>query len=99
MDSKKTMEPYKTTENLEFELHYADGNKAKVHKGILFEETDDGNMNVHIGTDNQLNMILAILEASAEMIERMTGGKIGIGFNVIEFEEKEEADVPETDSV
>ena len=82
------MEQYKKTTNLEFELHYADGTSSKVNKGILFEETEDGHVNVHIGTDNQFNMTLAILEAAAEMIEHMTGGKIGIGINVDEFEER-----------
>lgn len=82
------MEQYKKTSNLEFELHYADGTSSKVNKGILFEETEDGHVNVHIGTDNQFNMTLAILEAAAEMIEHMTGGKIGIGINVAEFEER-----------
>ena len=82
------MEQYKKTSNLEFELHYADGTTSKVNKGILFEEKEDGHMNVHIGTDNQFNMTLAIIEAAAEMIGHMTGGKIGIRFNVEQLEER-----------
>ena len=62
------METIKTTPDLKFTLNYADGTTATVNKGILFEECEDGHMNVHIGTDNQVNMLVAILDGIAEML-------------------------------
>lgn len=76
------MELYKKTENLEFELLYADGTKRKVNKGILFEETEDGKLDIHIGTDNQFNMFLAILDAAGKLISTMTKGKMTIQMKV-----------------
>lgn len=49
-------------------LHYADGETRRVHKGILFEEAEDGHVNVHFGTDNQGPMLIAIINAVAEML-------------------------------
>lgn len=62
------MDPIKTTTDLQFMLHYADGETRRVHKGILFEEAEDGHVNVHFGTDNQGPMLIAIISAVAEML-------------------------------
>ncbi len=78
------MELYKKTKNLEFDAVYADGTKKRIHKGILFEETEKGTLDVHIGTDNQLNLLIAIVDAVGLMLQSMTRGKVTI--RVIEKE-------------
>ena len=69
------METIKTTPDLRFTLNYADGTTEKVNKGILFEEGEDGNLKVHIGTDNQVNLLIAILDGIAEMLGLDEGKK------------------------
>lgn len=76
------MQQYKETENLEFDVLYADGTKKRIRQGILFEETEEGGLDVHIGTDNQFNMFMAILDASGRFISTMTRGKITIQIKV-----------------
>lgn len=43
-------EVIKTTENLEFDVIYADGTKKHVKEGILFEACSDNSTILHIGT-------------------------------------------------
>lgn len=62
------MQEIKTTENLTFTLHYADGVTRGVHNGILFEEAEDHHINVHIGTDNVGPTLVAVIETVAEML-------------------------------
>ena len=62
------MEIIKTTEDLQFTLHYADGATRNVNKGILFEDAEDGHVNVHFGTDNQGPLLVAIINVIAEML-------------------------------
>ena len=62
------MDVIKTTKNLTFKLHYDDGDVRDVNKGILFEETEDGNVNVHIGTNNLVNMLVAVINVVGEML-------------------------------
>lgn len=45
------METLKVSPNVEFEVIYADGEKARVHEGILFGLDDEGGMILHNGTD------------------------------------------------
>ena len=72
------MEQYKKTENLEFDVLYADGTKKHVKNGILFEETEERKLDLHIGTNNQFNMFLAIIEGASEAIYEMIRGKVEI---------------------
>lgn len=72
------MEMYKKTKNLEFEAIYEDGNRKHISKGILFEETEKGTLDVHIGTDNQMNMLIAVFKAIADLISMMSKGKLTI---------------------
>lgn len=46
-------EVIKTTENLEFDVIYADGTKKHVKEGILFEACSDNSTILHIGTHRQ----------------------------------------------
>lgn len=62
------MEEIKRTTDLQFTLHYADGVTGRVNKGILFEEAEDGHVNVHIGTDNVGPMLVAVINTVAEML-------------------------------
>lgn len=56
------MDIIKTTPDLQFTVHYQDGVTRHINKGILFEESEDGHVNVHIGTDNVANTLVAIIE-------------------------------------
>ena len=60
---------------------YKDGTKKRVENGILFEETEDHKLNIHIGTDNQVNMLIAIICAAGDMINRVSAGSIRIELN------------------
>lgn len=64
------MKPYKRSE-LEFDVLYADGTKKHVKNGILFEETEEHTLDMHLGTDNQLNMFKAIVKTVLEILEQM----------------------------
>lgn len=66
MDKK----PYKRSE-LEFDVLYADGTKKHVKNGILFEETEEHTLDMHLGTDNQLNMFKAIVKTVLEILEQI----------------------------
>lgn len=46
------MEPIKTSENVEFEVIYADGSRRRVREGILFE-AEGKDMTIHNGTDRK----------------------------------------------
>lgn len=64
------MKPYKRSE-LEFDVLYADGTKKHVKNGILFEETEEHTLDMHLGTDNQLNMFEAIVKTVLEILEQI----------------------------
>ncbi len=66
MDKK----PYKRSE-LEFDVLYADGTKKHEKNGILFEETEEHTLDMHLGTDNQLNMFKAIVKTVLEILEQI----------------------------
>lgn len=66
MDKK----PYKRSE-LEFDVLYADGTKKHVKNGILFEKTEEHTLDMHLGTDNQLNMFKAIVKTVLEILEQI----------------------------
>lgn len=76
------MEQYKKTSNLEFDILYADGTSKHIHKGILFEETEDGMLDVHVGTKNQFGLLLAIIDAAGEMLNIMTKGKVRCHYRI-----------------
>lgn len=65
------MKQYKRSE-LEFDVLYADGTKKHVKNGILFEETEEGTLDMHLGTDNQLNMFKAIVETVLDILGKIT---------------------------
>lgn len=63
------MEPIKLTDNLEFDLVYADGIRKRVKEGILFEAQGE-KMFLHNGSDRKevlFTVIKCVLEAAAEM--------------------------------
>ncbi|MCQ2500560.1 MAG: hypothetical protein MJ117_04325 [Lachnospiraceae bacterium] len=64
------MKPYKRSE-LEFDVLYADGTKKHVKNGILFEETEEHTLDMHLGTDNQLHMFEAIVKTVLEILEQI----------------------------
>ncbi len=64
------MKPYKRSE-LEFDVLYADGTKKHVKNGILFEETEEHTLDMHLGTDNQLNMFQAIVKTLLDILEQI----------------------------
>lgn len=65
------MKQYKRSE-LEFDVLYADGTKKHVKNGILFEETEEVTLDMHLGTDNQLNMFKAIVETVLDILGKIT---------------------------
>ena len=67
------MEAMKLSE-VQFDVLYKDGTKKRVENGILFEETADHTLNVHIGTYNQINMLMAIIRAAGAMINKIGKG-------------------------
>ena len=66
------MEIIKTTENLEFDVIYADGTRKRVHEGILWEVMDDA-IALHLGSC-RLAVLFAIVESALEAIDLI--GKI-----------------------
>ena len=92
--SGRTVEAMKLSE-LQFDVLYKDGTKKRVENGILFEETTDHKLNVHIGTYNQINMLVAVIRAAGEMINAIgrenasvtvTEHKATIGKNSLKIE-------------
>lgn len=71
------MEAMKLSE-LKFDVLYEDGTKKRVENGILFEETEDHKLNVHIGTFNQINMLVAVIRAAGEMINAIGRGNTSV---------------------
>lgn len=63
------MEAIKTSENVEFDVIYADGTRHHVAEGVLFE-VRDGKMFFHNGT-NRPEVMLAASEAAAEVVGNM----------------------------
>lgn len=45
------MEAIKTSQNVEFEVIYADGERRRVQEGVLYGVEDDGSITFHNGTD------------------------------------------------
>lgn len=64
------MKPYKRSE-LEFDVLYADGTKKHVKNGILFEETEEHTLDMHLGTNNQLSMFKAIVETVLDILQQI----------------------------
>lgn len=60
------MKPEKITENLEFDVKYADGGRKEVKEGILFEFKGN-KVYGHIGTSRK-EALFSVAEAFAEMI-------------------------------
>lgn len=60
------METIKVSPNVEFEVIYDDGEKCRVHEGVLFGVNEKGGMILHNGTDEPVVWLAAaeiILEA------------------------------------
>ena len=60
------MDPIKTSENVEFDVVYADGTRTRVPEGVLFE-ADGDKMRIHVGT-SRVVVLFAIAEALTEVI-------------------------------
>ena len=60
------MEPIKLTENLEFDVIYADGTKKRVHEGILMEREGD-NLTMHLG-DGRVSTLFGTIDALLEAV-------------------------------
>lgn len=60
------MEAIKTSENVEFDVIYADGTRHHVSEGVLFEVKGD-KLTFHNGTDRAA-VIIAVAEAAAEVV-------------------------------
>ena len=60
------MEAIKTSENVEFDVIYADGTRRHVTEGVLFEVKDE-KMIFHDGTDRPA-VLFAVAEAAAEVV-------------------------------
>lgn len=67
------MEIIKKTENLEFDVIYADGTRFQVKEGILFG-VEDEKIIVHNGTD-RLEVLYATAETVLEMLKLLEGGE------------------------
>lgn len=63
------MEAIKTSENVEFDVIYADGTRHHVSEGVLFE-VKDNKLTFHNGTDRAAALI-AVSEAAAEVVGAM----------------------------
>lgn len=58
----------KQTENLEFDVIYADGIKRHVKEGILFEACEDNSTILHLGTDRP-EVYLAFINGAIEFAD------------------------------
>ena len=63
------MKPIKLSENVEFEVIYADGTRHHVSEGVLFE-VNDNKLTFHNGTDRAA-VLIAVAEAAAETVGAM----------------------------
>lgn len=63
------MEPIKTSENVEFDVIYADGTRKRVPEGVLFG-VDDERIIFHNGTARP-EVVIAAAEGAAEVIGNM----------------------------
>lgn len=61
------MEPIKTSENVEFDVIYADGTRRHVAEGVLFE-AEGQRMNIHIGT-SRIEVVFAVAGALTEAVK------------------------------
>lgn len=66
------MEAIKTSSNVEFEVIYADGTRARVTEGVLFG-VEDERIIYHNGTDRP-EVVFATFRAMLEIIDNMTAG-------------------------
>lgn len=60
------MKAIKTSENVEFDVIYADGTRHHVAEGVLFE-VKDNKLTFHNGTDRPAALV-AVAEAAAEAV-------------------------------
>ena len=60
------MDAIKTSENVEFEVIYADGTRHHVNEGILFE-VQNNQFTFHNGTD-RAEVLISVAEAAAEAV-------------------------------
>lgn len=60
------METIKTSENVEFDVIYADGTRHHVSEGVLFE-VKDNKLTFHNGTDRPA-VLIGVAEAAAEVV-------------------------------
>ena len=83
------MDPIKTSNNVEFDVVYADGTRTRVSEGILFE-ADGDRMNIHVGSC-RVAALFAVAEALIEVIKEMG---LGDAFNawLDSWEEDDEED-------
>lgn len=65
----RSMEAIKTSENMEFDVIYADGTRRHVSEGVLFEIKDDS-LIFHNGT-NRATALFSVAEAAAEVVGAM----------------------------
>lgn len=63
------MEAIKTSENVEFDVIYADGTRRHVTEGVLFE-AKDSKLTFHNGTDRPETLI-GVAQAAAEIVGLM----------------------------
>ena len=93
------MMPIKTSENVEFDVIYADGTRHHVREGVLFE-VKDNELTLHNGTD-RADALIAIAAAAAEVVgdldlkpwERYFLFK-GISHHILGGKDKEAQEVP-----
>lgn len=64
------MDPIKTSAKVEFDVIYADGRRARVSDGVLFE-ADGNQVNIHVGTDRREGMLFTIAWATTMFIKQM----------------------------
>ena len=63
------MEAIKTSQNVEFDVIYADGTRRNVSEGVLFEVKDE-KLVFHNGTDRP-EALIGVAEAAAEVVGAM----------------------------
>lgn len=82
------MEPIKLTENLEFDVIYADGTKKRVREGILMEREGD-NLTMHLG-DSRVSTLFGTIEALLEAVYESGLGELFTKYMDSQHKEDEE---------